>query len=179
MNAEIQDKINARMCTFLEEIKRYPHFAEIEARMQEAQKKIGYTFENSAFLMLAFCRTKIKPGKKNYMNESLAQIGDFASTFFLGELYFSEGKGKQEIQKLREKRLCNSTFFNFTIKNDWPRFCYNKFHFYDDTNAPAQEKVSVNKHDSIIEAVVGAIYLDGGMDAARDWVYKNITDDTL
>ena len=163
--------------TFLDEVQNYPHFQEIQKRIAEAQNHIGYTFNNISFLMLAFCRRKIDiegAGKKNktYMNDTLAQVGDAILDLILVESYFKKGKNKKEIDDARKNCGNNSNLFNFTIANGFVQFCYNDKYFHGE--APLEEQVAAGNHDSIVEAIIGAIYLDAGIDAAREWISKNI-----
>ena len=78
------------MDSFIQEIQSYPHYSNIEKRMEEVQKIIPYQFKDIRFLMLAFCRTKCNlegTGKNNksYKNDTLAQIGDAILNLFVFE----------------------------------------------------------------------------------------------
>ena len=163
--------ISKRIDSFFEEIISYPTYPRIVEKIPCVQKEIGHEFKDIHLLMLAFCRTK---SDQNYINEPLAQIGDFVLTLVIGELYFSQGKEKQDIQAAREKHACNKKLYALTIQKDLAKFCYHQKHFYDDPNVPDDEKVSVNSHDTIIEAIIGAIYFDGGLDKAKEWCMKYV-----
>ena len=71
-----------------ETIKSYPRFAEIQKRLKRAEEKIDYRFSDVFYLPVIFCRTKIPPGKNNYMNETLAPLADFVLDLVIAELYF-------------------------------------------------------------------------------------------
>lgn len=174
--SNVDSKIQNQISSFLEKIKKYPHFSDIEPRMKIAEENIGYKFNNLSFLTLAFCRTKIDSGNNNYENESLAQVGDKVLDLVIFEYGFSEGKEKSEIDTLRQKHAGNKKLFEITKKKDLKRFCYHQEHFSCDDNIPEHKKVSANQHDSVVEAIIGAIYLDSGLDKAREWIYKNVID---
>ncbi len=167
---------NARLVvkSIFAKIQEYPHFEEIQKRAKKAEEKIDYHFSDISYLPVIFCRTKIPPGKNNYMNETLAQLGDFVLDLVIAELYFSQGKGKAEIDRARQNTARNSCLINFTNTKELVQFCYNEQHFHDEPNVPDHEKVSANQHDSFVEALIGAIYLDGGLNEARKWIYENI-----
>jgi ribonuclease-3 len=176
----IADLINNYLNSFEQKIKSYPHYSDIVERMRDAQKKIDYEFNNICFLMLAFCRTKIgiaNAGKNNttYMNDTLAQIGDAILDTIISERYFAEGKNKKDIDDIRQNLGGNDNLFSILTKKSLISFCYHESHFHD--NAPSELKVAAGKHDSIMEAIIGAIYLDGGIAKARQWIYENIMAD--
>jgi dsRNA-specific ribonuclease len=173
----IVDAINNHLGSFEQEIRSYPHYSEIVERMICVQKKIDYKFKNISFLRLAFCRTKINidiAGKNNktYMNDTLAQIGDAILDTIISERYFAEGKNKKDIDDIRQHLGGNDNLFSISTKKSLISFCYHESHFHD--NAPLELQVAAGSHDSIVEAIIGAIYLDGGIAKARQWIYENI-----
>ena len=173
----LKDAINNRISFFEQGIRSYSHYSKIEERMREAQKTIDYEFNNICFLMLAFCRTKITipnagENNKTYMNDSLAQVGDVILDAVIVERYFAEGKSKKEIDDIRQHIAKNDNLFLITTQKSLISFCYHEQFFHDE--APKEYQVASGKHDSIVEAIIGAIYLDGGIDKARQWIYENI-----
>lgn len=176
----IADVISNYLNSFEQEIRSYLHYFKIVERMRDAQKKIDYKFKNISFLMLAFCRTKIdisNAGKNNktYMNDTLAQVGDAILDTIISERYFAEGKSKKDIDDIRQRLAKNGNLFSITSQKSLISFCYHERYFHDE--APKEDQVSAGKHDAILEAIIGAIYLDGGIDKARQWIYENIMAD--
>ena len=173
----IVDGINNRLGSFEQEIRSYPHYSDIVERMRDALKEIDYEFNKICFLTLAFCRTKINidiAGKNNrtYMNDTLAQIGDAILDTIISERYFAEGKNKKDIDDIRQHLGKNDNLFSITSQKSLISFCYHERYFHDE--APKEDQVSAGKHDAILEAIIGAIYLDGGIAKARQWIYENI-----
>ena len=168
----ISDAINRRIDCFLQVVCAYPHYAEIERRMQAAQGRIGYEFQRPALCMLAFCRAKADKTGNGYKNETLAQIGDALLDTVISERFFAEGNSKQEIDNRRQGLGDNQYLFSITIKKSFRSFCYHERFFHDE--APQEDQVSAGSHDSLVEAIIGAIYLDGGIDKARQWIYENV-----
>ena len=105
------------------------------------------------------------------MNDTLAQVGDAILDTIISERYFAEGKNKKDIDDIRQHLANNDNLFSIS-KKSLSSFCYHESHFHD--NAPSEHKVAVGRHDSIVEAIIGAIYLDGGIAKARQWIYENI-----
>ena len=173
----IADVISNYLNSFEQKIKSYPHYSDIVERMRDAQKEIDYEFNKICFLTLAFCRTKIdiaNAGKNNktYMNDTLAQVGDAILDTIISERYFAEGKRKKDIDDIRQRLAKNSNLFSISTNKSLISFCYHESHFHD--NAPLEHQVAAGSHDSIVEAIIGAIYLDGGIAKARQWIYENI-----
>ena len=169
----MKDDIQQQLSSFLEEIKKYPCYLEIKDKMEEAKKEIGYDFKDISYLMLAFCRVKIeveKAGKNNatYKNDTLAQLGDVILDFVIIERGFSKGYSKQQIDDQRKGVGKNERLYDFVKSKKLQRFCYHQKHFYGD--ARKEDQVSSGHHDSIVEAIIGAIYLDGGLDKTREWI---------
>ena len=61
----------------------------------------------------------------------------------------------------------NKVFHNIMEKEALIEYAYNDKYFYRDT--PQHEKVVSKKHDSYLEAIVAAIYKDGGWDKVANW----------
>lgn len=176
---QLKQDIRNQISCFLKETEDYDCFSQIEPKMKEAQEKIGYTFNDISFLKLAFCRTKILPDnavKNNdtYKNDTLAQIGDAVLDLIFVEYGFSDGKTKKEIDDLRQKEGKNEKLSVITEKK-FKQYCYHQTHFYK--NAPREKQVACSKHDSVVEAIIGAIYLDGGLNKARKWIYTNLLEE--
>lgn len=116
----------------------------------------------------------MESGKHNatYKNNTLAQIGDSVLDLIITEYGFSQGKGKQDIYAKRQRDATNKRLFSIVKSKDLTQFCYHKNYFYKD--APEEDRVSTGKHDSILEAIIGAIYLDGGLDKAREWTLNHV-----
>lgn len=174
---DITHGIKRQLSSVSEEVKTYPCYSKIKEHMTQAMERIGYPFQNLSFLMLAFCRVKLETenaGKNNatYKNDTLAQIGDAVLDLIIVERGFSEGKDKGTIDGERQLNANNDRLFSFVTSKELQQFCYHKNHFYKD--APNHDQVSVGSHDSIVESIIGAIYLDGGLEKARDWIMKNV-----
>ena len=173
----IADVISNYLNSFEQKIRSYPHYPDIVERMRDAQEKIHHEFNKICFLTLAFCRTKIdiaNAGKNNktYMNDTLAQVGDAILDTIISERYFAEGKSKKDIDDIRQRLAKNDNLFSITSQKSLISFCYHERFFHDE--ALEEYQVAAGSHDSIAEAIIGAIYLDGGIAKARQWIYENI-----
>lgn len=127
-------------------------------KIAEICKKLGYTFKDNEHLRLALTHRSI--GKLN--NERLEFLGDSVLNCIVGSLLF-EGNDKAtegELSRLRAALVKGLTLTAIA----------KEFHLGDYLLlGPGELKSGGDKRDSIlegaIEAVVGAIYLDGGFEA--------------
>ena len=174
----LKEQIKKQIAPYIDKIRNYPHFSYIKGRMQEAQGIIGYCFDDISLLMLAFCRTKIhnEKGKNNetYFSDTLATLGDSVLHMLLVEYFFAKGKDKQEINDCAEKLEKNETLSNIREKNKLTKYLYHENCFYDTAPQYDQVSISASGHEPCIEAIIGAIYLDKGIDAAREWIIRHI-----
>ncbi|MBQ9313998.1 MAG: ribonuclease III [Clostridia bacterium] len=136
------------------------------------EEKIGYTFQNKNFLEIALTHTsyanEIK-GKQN--NERSEFLGDAVLELISSEYIFktypnlSEG----EMTKTRAYCVCEDSLAEFA----------NKYGFSDFLHVgKSEEKINGVYRNSIIadsvEAVIGAIFLDSGMEAAKNFILPHV-----
>ncbi|MCF0117796.1 MAG: hypothetical protein HUJ61_07115 [Bacilli bacterium] len=146
----------------------------IENKMRELANKIHYKFTIINNLAEAMNSTKIVvPGKskkkKEYSNQALATVGDsILKALIADDLYKNGIKTKGQITKYKIELENNKTLYDIVIKEGIINFAYNDKHFYSKNN-PQHEMVASSKHDTYLEAIVGAVFHDGGFDKTRQW----------
>ena len=133
------------------------------------QQTIGYTFRNEAYLETAFTHSSFKNerGLHRDCNERLEFLGDSvlgmisADYFYHNLSHLPEG----EMTKRRAACVCEKSLFGFAQEIDLGKYIL---------LGKGEERTGGRKRTSILadafEAVIAAIYLDGGIDAARDFV---------
>ena len=133
------------------------------------QQTIGYTFRNEAYLETAFTHSSFKNerGLHRDCNERLKFLGDSvlgmisADYFYHNLSHLPEG----EMTKRRAACVCEKSLFGFAQEIDLGKYIL---------LGKGEERTGGRKRTSIMadafEAVIAAIYLDGGIDAARDFV---------
>ncbi len=144
----------------------------------ELQKLIGYDFHNRDYLIKALSHS-------SYVNElKLNKHDDYERTEFLGDavleltvsdyLYRNHPEMREgEMTKLRASLVCEPTLAYCAREGfDLGRFIL---------LGKGEDASGGRGRDSIIsdvfEAIIGAIYLDGGMDAARKFIYRFVLTD--
>ena len=144
----------------------------------ELQKLIGYDFHNRDYLIKALSHS-------SYVNElKLNKHDDYERTEFLGDavleltvsdyLYRNHPEMREgEMTKLRASLVCEPTLAYCAREGfDLGRFIL---------LGKGEDASGGRGRDSIIsdvfEAIIGAIYLDGGIDAARKFIYRFVLTD--
>lgn len=146
-------------------------------RPREFQSVIGYQFKEEGLLTQALTHSSYaneKHMKKGSDNERLEFLGDavleIVSSEFLYHKYPQLPEG--ELTKLRASLVCEPTL----------AFCTEPLHLGDYLQlGKGEDMTGGRKRKSILsdalEAVIGAIYLDGGFASAKEFIHKFILKD--
>lgn len=147
------------------------------ADLNEFQKVIGYKFNNSNLLRQALTHSSYaneKHMKKLSDNERLEFLGDavleIISSDFLYHNYQNIPEG--ELTKLRASIVCEPTLALCTEEIELGKYLY--LGKGEDLTGGRQRKSVLS---DALEAVIGAIYLDGGFTNAKEFVLKYILTD--
>ena len=146
-------------------------------QLKQFEKNIGYSFKDERLLRQALTHSSYaneKHMKKFSDNERLEFLGDaileLVSSEFLFEYYPKKTEG--ELTKLRASIVCEPTL----------AMCTNAIHLGDFLYlGKGEDLTGGRKRKSILsdalEALIGAIYLDGGFANAKDFILKYILTD--
>lgn len=145
---------------------------------KELEKKIGYVFKDQTLLIMALSHSsysnEIKLNKTdNY--ERLEFLGDAVLELSVSEFLYENNPTMHEgnMTKLRASLVCEPTLAYCA------REAFNLGEYL--LLGKGEEMTGGRQRDSIIsdvfEAVIGAIYLDGGLNSARDFVAKYVLTD--
>ncbi len=147
-------------------------------RPEELEEEIGYRFHTRGLLRQALTHSSYaneKSMKKGSDNERLEFLGDavleIAASDFLYHKYPDMPEG--ELTKLRASLVCEPTL----------AFCTEELHLGDYLFlGKGEDQTGGRKRKSILsdalEAIIGAIYLDGGFASANEFILKYILTDT-
>ena len=142
--------------------------------MRTLQKTIGYTFGNEEFLINALTHSSYaNENKLPHDNERLEFLGDSVLGFVTAEYLFEEFKSRQEgaLTKLRAAVVCEKSLFKFAEKISLGDFIL---------MGKGEELTGGRNRPSIVsdafEAVIAAMYLDGGIDVVRPYILSFIKD---
>ena len=138
--------------------------------METLEKSIGYTFANKNLLKNALTHTSYAYENKVQSNERLEYLGDsileFVSSKYLFEHFKNLSEG--EMTKVRAYAVCEESLYKIAEKHNFSDFLY----------LGKSEKMSHTIKKALIadsvEAVIAAIYLDGGLPSAEKFILENI-----
>ena len=144
--------------------------------MDDLQLIIGYKFKDESLLYEALSHSSFanENKKSRKSNERLEFLGDSVLSIVVSDHIFKHFKHipEGELTKLRASLVCESALFEFSKKIQLGQHIF---------LGKGEEMTGGRERPSIVsdafEAVIAAIYLDGGMEAARPYVLSFIPKD--
>ncbi len=142
--------------------------------LNHLEEKIEYQFQNRSLLLTAVTHTSYANEhrkEKAVHNERLEFLGDAVLEVVSSEYLFHKYPKKQEgeLSKIRASMVCEPSLAKCARDLDLPRYL---------RLGKGEELMGGREKDSITsdatEAVIGAIYLDGGFEAAKTFVMNYI-----
>lgn len=142
--------------------------------MQTIEEKIGYTFQNKELLKKALTHTSYAYENNIESNEKLEFLGDsileFVSSKYLYENYPELKEG--EMTKVRATVVCEKSLHKVAKMHDFSDFLYLG---RSERKMGGQERPAILA-DSV-EAMIAAIYLDGGIEQAEKFIIQSLKED--
>ncbi len=131
---------------------------------KQIENKLGYVFKNKALLKTAFVHSSYANEHKVESNERLEYLGDAVLEFVITDkLYSMFNLSEGELTKYRAS-LVNETTLAFIVEE------LNINQFLLIGKGEKQNTTSNATKCDLFEAVVGAIYLDGTIDSAKQFI---------
>lgn len=130
------------------------------SNLEQAERAINYTFKDKNLLLRAL--TVASASEDN--NQLLEFFGDAILEFIVSEKIFSEGDSEGELTERRKALVSDMALTPISEKLGLDKLL-------------VRGKNDLNNKKAIpsaYEAVVAAIYLDGGMDAAKNFVFSTL-----
>ena len=140
------------------------------------QKKIGYTFKDEKLLYEALSHSSFANENKKMRNsnERLEFLGDSVLSIVVSDYIFEHFKHlpEGELTKLRASLVCEKALFEFSKQIELGKFIF---------LGKGEEMTGGRERASIVsdamEAVIAAIYLDGGIEPASKHIMSFIPKD--
>ncbi len=141
--------------------------------MKEIETKIGYKFKNAKLLKTALTHSSYANETRTESNERLEFLGDSVLGVIVSDYLFKRLKGVNEgkLSKYRASLVCEQSLYEISKQINLSELIY---------LGRGEEMTGGRQRHSIVsdafEALIAAIYLDGGMETARKWVIDLMRD---
>lgn len=138
------------------------------------EEEIEYTFKDKNLLRTALTHTSYAYEKKEISNEKLEFLGDsileFLSSIYIYINYTNLKEG--EMTKIRAQVVCEESLYKIAKAHNFSDFLLlGKSELA--TNGEVKQTILADS----VEAVIAAIYLDGGLEPANNFIVKNLKED--
>ena len=142
--------------------------------MEKLEEKLGYIFKDKELLKKALTHTSYAYENGVESNEKLEFLGDsileFISSIYLFENYSQLKEG--EMTKVRATVVCEKSLYKGAKMHNFSDFLYLG---KSERQSGGEDRPAILA-DSV-EAVIAAIYLDGGMENAEKFIIENLKDE--
>ena len=137
------------------------------------EKELGYEFKNKQLLETALTHTSYAYEKKKQSNEKLEFLGDSILEFVSSEyLFHNYPKLKEgEMTKVRASVVCEKSLHEIAKMHNFSDFLY-----LGKSERISQKEVRPAIMADSVEAVIAAIFLDSGLEPAKEFIIKNLSE---
>lgn len=138
---------------------------------EKIEKEIGYEFKNKQLLETALTHTSYAYENKKQSNEKLEFLGDSILEFISSEyIYHNYPNLKEgEMTKVRASVVCEDSLQKIAKMHNFSDFLY-----LGKSERTSQKEVRPAIMADSIEAVIAAIFLDGGLEEAKKFILNNL-----
>lgn len=99
----------------------------------------------------------------------MATVGDAAIKLYLSDRLYEQGLSKADITEQKKKWECNKYLKEISDRMQLSHYAHDDTgRFRDDTSE--HEKMPDPGHNFYLEAVVGAVFKDGGYEKLTEWL---------
>lgn len=136
------------------------------------QERLSYSFKNKELLVTAFTHSSYSNEHNVQSNEMLEFLGDSVLSLVVSEFLYQNANSNWKEKELSEKRayIVNKTPLAKAL-DELGLIGFLRCGVGETRSNPLKSEAT--KCD-LYEAVVGAIFLDGGMTAAKEFIYRTL-----
>jgi len=142
--------------------------------MEYLERSLGYIFSNKELLKKALTHTSYAYENNVESNEKLEFLGDsileFVSSTYLFENYSNLKEG--EMTKVRATVVCEKSLYKVAKMHNFSDFLYLG---KSERQSGGEDRPAILA-DSV-EAVIAAMFLDGGIEVAQKFIIENLRDE--
>lgn len=139
-----------------------------QSRLDRCQSAIGYEFQKVEFLRTALTHTSGADTRAS-SNERMEFLGDSVLGLVVSEQLYEKFPAHQEgdLSKIKSIIVSRKICAKLSEQLELGQFLV--------LGKGMEGPIQANMHADVFEALIGAIFLDGGWEVARDYVLKHIT----
>lgn len=140
-------------------------------KLEELEKKIGYTFKNKELLKNALTHTSYAFENHIQSNEKLEFLGDSILEFISSKyLYTNFPKLTEgEMTKVRADIVCEKSLYQIAKKHNFSDFLY-----LGKSELMSHKEARPAIMADSVEAVIAAIYFDSNLEEAERFIIENL-----
>ncbi len=144
-------------------------------KLGELEKSIGYTFRKTNLLKKALTHTSYANDNNTESNEKLEFLGDSILEYVSSEMLYTKYEllKEGEMTKVRAAVVCESSLYAIAKKHNFSDFLY-----LGKSEQKSKGKYRPAVLADAVEAIIAAIYLDGGMKPTKKFIEENL-DETI
>ena len=141
--------------------------------LTKLEQELGYEFKDKKLLETALTHTSYAYEKKTQSNEKLEFLGDSILEFVSSEyIYDKYSKLKEgEMTKVRASVVCEKSLHEVAKEHNFSDFLK-----LGKSEKTSQKEVRPAIMADSVEAVIAAMFLDGGLESAKKFIIQNLKD---
>lgn len=145
----------------------------VSRRMIELAEWLEYEYLDITWLEKAmYCKIIGRKGggknRDNYSNGKLAALGNAVLKMIVADELYDQGKSLGEVDKHKNRPQDYQSLFHLDWDNEIYQYAYDDHIDYYSSVGGVHPPLPA--HDLYIEAIVGAIYKDRGIEYTKEWV---------
>lgn len=144
----------------------------ISSNIELFEQKINYEFKNKEYILEALTHSSYSNENKNYpFNERLEFLGDSVLSIVISDYLFKKETKlpEGELTKIRANIVCEESLSEVSKNIHLGKYMLLG---KGEEATGGRERISILA--DALEAVIAAIYLDGGMECAREFILTNM-----
>ena len=144
----------------------------ISSNIELFEQKINYEFKNKEYILEALTHSSYSNENKNYpFNERLEFLGDSVLSIVISDYLFKKETKlpEGELTKIRANRVCEESLSEVSKNIHLGKYMLLG---KGEEATGGRERISILA--DALEAVIAAIYLDGGIKCAREFILTNM-----
>ena len=133
--------------------------------LTEIQEKIGYTFKDDNLLRECFTHPSYLSNTKEHDYDRAEFLGDSVLGFVVADYLYKKGNSSEGSMTSEKQKIVSTIPLSIATR----RLGVEKYVLKNES-----VKMTDKLCENLFEAIVGGIYLDGGLEKAKEFIYNNL-----